>query len=296
MSNKSRKSSEIEMTFFEHIEALRPHLVRSVVALLVVMIAAFVGKHFVIDLVLMGPQSPDFPTNRFFCYISHAFVGDDSLCINQLKFNMVNTSLSGQFNLHMQVALVSGLVVAIPYLLWEIWRFVLPALTPFERKKSRMFVLYVSICFFIGLFFGYFLIVPLSVNFFAGYQASSEITNMIDVKSYLSTVLTVSLACAVIFQLPLLIYFLTKMGIMSSSFLRTYRRHALVLLSIVSAIITPPDLFSMVLVVLPLYGLYELSIFLAVRVEKQRAAEEAAENDSVVLLEQPSETQPESEH
>lgn len=277
MAEDMEKSSEGEMTFFEHVEALRPHLVRGVLALLIVMVAAFLGKKFVIDLILMGPQSPDFITNRLLCDISHWLLNDNTLCINQVKFNMVNTSLAGQFNLHMQVALVTAIVVAVPYLLWEIWRFVLPALTPYERRKSRMFVVYVSLCFFIGLCFGYFLIVPLSINFLAGYQASPDITNMIDVRSYLSTVLTVSLACAVVFQLPLLIYFLARMSLITSAFLKRYRRHAIVVLAILSAIITPPDLFSLVLVVIPLYGLYEYSIVVAKGVERRRAQAEAEE-------------------
>ena len=153
MSNKREKSSDTEMTFFEHIEALRPHLVRGVLALVVVMIAAFIGKKFVIDWVLMGPQSPDFPTNRWLCDFSYWVFGDNRICINQVKINMVNTALAGQFNLHMQVAFATAIAVAVPYLLWELWRFVLPALTPRERQKSRMFVLYVSLCFFTGLAF-----------------------------------------------------------------------------------------------------------------------------------------------
>lgn len=274
MSNKREKSSDTEMTFFEHIEALRPHLVRGVLALVVVMIAAFIGKKFVIDWVLMGPQSPNFPTNRWLCDFSYWVFGDNRICINQVKINMVNTALAGQFNLHMQVAFATAIAVAVPYLLWELWRFVLPALTPRERQKSRMFVLYVSLCFFTGLAFGYFVIAPLSISFFAGYQASPDITNMIDIRSYLTTVLSVSIACAVLFQLPLLIYFLARMGLITASFLKRYRRHALVLLMVVSAIITPPDIFSLFLVVIPLYGLYECSILLASRVERKMAREE----------------------
>ncbi len=282
MSNQEKKSSANEMTFFEHIDALRPHLVRAVFALIIMMLAAFLGKKFIIDYLLMGPQSPDFFTNRVLCNLSHSLLGNDTLCINQIKFNMINTSLAGQFNLHMQVALASAIVVGVPYFLFEIWRFVKPALTDYERRKSQMFVFYVSLCFFAGLCFGYFLIVPLSINFLAGYKASAEIINMIDVKSYLSNVLHVSLACAIIFQLPFLVYFLARMGILSSAFLKRYRRHALVLLAIISAIITPPDIFSLILVVLPLYGLYELSISLAVKVEKKKEKEEAEENQGIV--------------
>ena len=171
MTDKLEKSSDNEMTFFEHVAALRPHLLRGGLALFVIMIAAFLSKRFIIDVLLMGPQSPDFPTNRILCHISHRLLGDATLCINSIKLNMINTALGGQFNLHMQVSMVTGVVLAVPYLLWELWRFVAPALTDYERYKSRMFVFYVSLCFFTGLLFGYFLIVPLSINFLAGYQA-----------------------------------------------------------------------------------------------------------------------------
>lgn len=288
--SKHEESSDNEMTFFEHLEALRPHLVRGVMSLFVIMIVAFLCKSFIIDTVLMGPQSPGFITNKWLCDISHRLLGNESLCINHIKLNMVNTALGGQFNLHMQVSLVTGVVLAVPYLLWEIWRFIAPALTSFERAKSRMFVFYVSLCFFGGLLFGYFLIVPLSINFLSTYEASPDITNMIDVRSYLTNVLTVSVGCAAIFQLPLLIYFLTRMGIVSAAFLKKYRRHAIIILTVISAVITPPDLFSLVLVVLPLYALYELSIFIASRVEKQKAKEEAQyaeeENETENLIEE----------
>ncbi len=273
MSDKRKKSSDTEMTFFEHIDALRPHLVRGVMALIVAMVVAFIAKKFIIDVILMGPQSPDFLTNRWLCHLSHAIFGDDRICLNQISVNMVNTALTGQFNLHMQVALATAIAVTVPYLLWEIWRFVLPALTESERRKCHRLVLYVSLCFFAGLCFGYFVIAPLSVSFFAGYQASAGITNMIDVRSYFTTVLSVSIACALLFQLPLLIYFLTRVGLITAPFLRRYRRHALVLLSILSAIITPPDIFSLLLVVIPLYGLYECSILIAGRVERRQERE-----------------------
>ena len=189
---------------------------------------------------------------------------------------MINTALGGQFNLHMQVSMVTGVVLAVPYLLWELWRFVAPALTDYERYKSRMFVFYVSLCFFTGLLFGYFLIVPLSINFLAGYQASPDIANMIDVKSYLSTVLTVSVACAIVFQLPLLIYFLARMGIVTAAFLRKNRRYAIVLLAIgirrhyASQRVQPVSGRRRLL-----YSLYEVSILLAARVERAKAREEA---------------------
>lgn len=282
MAKNNQKSSDNEMTFFEHIDALRPHLMRGALVILVLVLVVFLAKGFIIDTILFGPQSVDFPTNRFFCYVGSK-LGIDELCMGQLKFNMINTSMAGQFNLHMKVSMVGAIVLGIPYLLMEIWAFVRPALTPFERRKSRMFVFYVSLCFFAGLLFGYYLIAPLTINFFNGYNASRYITNMIDVNSYLSTVLGVSLASAAVFQLPLLIYFLARMGVISSSFMKKYRKHALVLLLVFSAIITPPDLFSQILVALPLYGLYEFSIWLAKRVEVRKDKEEEAERLKAVV-------------
>lgn len=286
MSVEQRNDSS-EMGFFDHVEALRPHLVRGVAAIVLIGIAAFFAKGFIIDTVLFGPQMPEFPTNRMLaaaggvmsrmCEWINSVLGT-SLSVDpamfsfgRTQFETINTSMAGQFNLHMKVSLFTGVVLATPYVLWEFWRFVKPALTEREIAGTRMFVTYVSLCFFTGLLFGYFIIVPLSINFFINYEASTMITNMIDVGEYLSTVLTVSFACAVMFELPLLIYFLTRMGLVSAAFLRKYRRHAFVVLLVVAAIITPPDIFSLVLVVVPLYGLYELSINLAGRIERREA-------------------------
>lgn len=297
--SKRQEQESAEMTFFEHIDALRPHLMRSVAAVFIIMVVAFCFKGFIIDTVLFGPQKPDFPTNRLFVWIGEQFqalclwingwagtslnVDPDSLGLTKLDFYTINTYMAGQFNLHMKVSLVVALALGMPYFLWEIWQFVRPALTEREVAGTRMFVLWVSVCFFAGLLFGYFIMAPLSVNFFVGYQASSMITNMIDVSDYFSTVIIVSIACAVMFQLPLLIYYLTRMGLISSAFLRKYRRHAIVLLMVLAAVITPPDIFSLILVSLPLYGLYELSIRLSARVERKEAEQEAAYQASLAV-------------
>ena len=278
MAKQRKESSDTEMTFFEHLDDLRPHLVRAVLALVVIAVVAFIFKGFIIDTLLFAPKSPDFPTNRWLCNMGYSLadfvawfggvfgaewtMDPTVLCINEADFNLINNKLVGQFNLHIKVAMVTGLVLAIPYLLWEIWQFVKPALTAKERKGTRMFVLYVSLGFFTGLLFGYFIITPLSLHFFINYMASDNIVNLIDIGSYFSQVIGISLGSAVIFQLPLLIYFLTRIGLITPAFLRKYRRHAVILLACVAAIITPPDVFSMILVVLPLMLLYEVSIFL----------------------------------
>jgi len=286
-------SSDVEMTFFEHLEDLRPHLMRAFGALFLISIVAFVFKEFIIDTLLFAPQTPEFPTNRWLCGMGYTLndwmqwagrlVGQEwsmdpeVLCINKANTaTIINNKLTGQFNLHMKVAFATGLTLGIPYLLWEIWQFVKPALTDGELRGTRMFVLWVSLCFFTGLLFGYYVITPLSMHFFLNYNASASIQNYIDVSSYFSQVVGIPLGTGLIFQLPLLVYFLTRIGLITPAFLRRYRRHAIVLLAVVAAIITPPDLFSMILVMLPLYGLYELSIFLSSRTQKRYHPEDVA--------------------
>ncbi len=293
MAKKKKESSDAEMTFFEHLDDLRPHLVRAVLAFVVIAIVAFAFKGFIIDTLLFGPQRPDFPTNRWLCNMGYSLadfvawcgrlfgaewtMDPTTLCINQESFNLINNKLVGQFNLHIKVAMATGIVLGIPYMLWEIWQFVKPALTSNERKGTRMFVFYVSLGFFTGLLFGYYIIVPLSIHFFINYAASENILNLIDIGSYSSQVVSISLISGLIFQLPLLVYFLTRIGLITPAFLRKYRRHAIIVLAVLAAIITPPDPFSLVLVMLPLYGLYEFSIFLSVRTEKKHYKEETTE-------------------
>ncbi len=293
MAKDKKESSDVEMTFFEHLEDLRPHLMRAFGALFIIAIVAFIFARFLVDNLLFAPGTPDFPTNRWLCsmgYVLDDFVGwlgglfraewsidPTVLCINSDNdYQIINTKLVGQFNLSMKVALVTGLVIAIPYLLWEIWQFIKPALTPKERQGTNMFVLWVSLGFFAGVAFGYFIITPLSIHFFSNYRVSDNIANMIDTANYTSQVIGIPLGTGLIFQLPLLIYFLTRIGIVSPEFLRKYRRHAVIVLAVIAAFITPPDLFSMILVMLPLYGLYELSIFMSARTRRKYYPEDAA--------------------
>lgn len=288
MTERRSEYSGAEMGFWDHFAALRPHLVRGAAAVAAAAVVAFLMKGFLIDTVLFGPKSADFPTNRFLLEAGHALaalcawidswsglslsVNPEAFDVANLDFRVINTQMAGQFNLHMKISLVTGLVVAMPYVLWEFWRFVKPALTAREIAATRRFVFWASFFFFLGLLFGYFILVPLSVSFFINYRASASIVNMIDVGQYLSTVVVASLASALVFQLPLIVYFLTRMGLVSSAFLKRYRRHAFVALLVIAAIITPPDVFSLVLVIIPLYWLYELSIRLSARTERRQAA------------------------
>lgn len=262
-----RRNTQGEMTFAEHIDALRPHLVRGAAAILALSVAAFACKTLLVDNVLFGPTLTGFPTNRLLMWLA-GFAGIDfAPGIEQMQ--LVNTTMAGQFNLHLKISMTAALCIGFPYLLWELWRFVKPALTEREMRGCRRFVLYVSTGFFAGLLFGYFVIAPLSIAFLSQYSVSSAVTNLIDVNSYLSTVLSVSIACAVVFQLPLLVHFLTRMGLVGPEFLRRYRRHAIVVLAVLAAVITPPDIFSMVLVLVPLYGLYEFSIRISARAQRE---------------------------
>lgn len=253
-----------EMSFGEHLDALRPHLMRGAAVIVLLTVAAFCCKEWLIDRLLFGPMQPEFPTNRMLAWIS-GLTSEGAATFRPAEMTLVNTTVAGQFNLHLSVSFAAACTVGFPYLLWELWRFVRPALTRKEQRACRRIVGYVSAGFFAGLLFGYLLIAPLSLAFLSNYQASAAIENLIDVHSYLSTVLHVSIACAVVFQLPLLVYFLTRIGLLTPQWLRRYRRHAIVVLAILSAIITPPDLFSMVLLLLPLYGLYAFAIFIATR-------------------------------
>ena len=249
------------MTFFEHLDALRPGLIRTVVVTVVVMIFAFTFKDPIMDAV-MGPKSPDFVTNKAM-YDLAEYMESDVLKINQTPVTLINTTMAGQFNMHMMMAFYVALIVAIPYLLFELWLFVRPALTSSELRSSTIFIFNIVLCMAIGIIFGYFILAPLSINFLTGYVVSSEITNMIDVGSYISLVANLVLVCAVIFELPVAVHFLSKAGLITASFMKRYRRHAVIVLAIGAAIITPPDIMSMILVIIPLYLLYEMSIWIA---------------------------------
>lgn len=258
------------MTFFEHLDCLRPGLIRTVIAFAVAALAAFLAKEYIMD-VVMGPKSPSFPTNAALAALADR-TGSDALRINSGDITFVNTSMAGQFNMHIMVAFYAAMIFTLPWALVELWRFVKPALNSDEVHNGRRFMLWATLCMAAGAAFGYFVLAPLSVNFLSGYTVSDQIHNFIDARSYISLVMNLSLVCAVVFELPLLVYFLARLGVLRASFMRRYRRHAIVLLAMASAIITPPDVFSMILVIIPLYLLYEVSIRIAERNQRRSAA------------------------
>ena len=259
-----------EMSFLEHLEVFRWHLVRSVLAVLFFAVIAFIFKGILFDGILLAPKNPDFPTYKMLCYLSQKMGMGDALCMDELPFILMNISMSGQFSTHIMTSIVAGFVVAFPYVFWEMWRFISPALHDDESSVAKGVVFFSSILFLLGVLFGYYVVSPLSVHFLGSYQVSETVANQISLSSFISTVTTVCLANGVVFELPILVYFLTKIGLLTPQFMQTYRKHALVMTLIFSAIITPPDITSQILVALPLMVLYEISIKISARVLRKQ--------------------------
>jgi len=274
-TKKSKNSSpEKEMSFWEHLEELRWHVVRSLIAIILLAIVAFINRHFIFDTVILAPKDSGFITNRALCKLAE-IIAVKGLCIDNLNLSIINIKMSGQFLVHMWVSLVAGIIVAFPYILYEIWSFIRPALYNKERKYSRGAVFISSLLFILGVMFAYFLIVPLTINFLGTYQVSDFVQNNVSLNSYIGTVVSVSLGVGIVFELPIFVYFLTKVGIITPRFMKKNRKYMIVILLIISAIITPPDVISQILVVIPLIILYELSIGISARVYKKKRIEMA---------------------
>ncbi len=265
---------EKEMSFWEHLDELRWHLVRSIVAVVVLGIVAFIFKDFIFDRIILAPIRPDFLTTRLLCEFSE-YSGLTSLCLDNSNLEIINIKMSGQFLTHMYISIMAGVILAFPYILHEIWSFIEPALMPTEKKYSGGAVFVCSVLFLVGVLFSYFLIVPLTINFLGTYQVSEAVANNVSLSSYISTVVSVSLSVGIVFELPVFVFFLTRVGILTPEFLKKNRKYTLVILLVVSAIITPPDIFSQILVVIPLMGLYELSISISRRVIRNQAKNQA---------------------
>lgn len=277
-SKKKSGEGEGEMTFLQHLEELRWHIIRSVIAVVVGAIAAFMLKDFIFDKVILAPKSPGFITNRLLCQLADA-VNVPVLCINQNPVNLISIKMSGQFTTHITISLIAGVIMAFPYIFWEFWSFFRPALYEKERKHARGAVTAASSLFIIGILFGYYIISPLSINFLSSYRVSDLVDNQINITSYIGSITSVALSAGITFELPIVVFFLARIGIVTPEFMRKYRRHAIVVVLVIAAVITPPDVFSLILVSIPLVLLYEVSIFIAGRVAKKREmADKAAES------------------
>ena len=270
--NKSKKKQG-EMSFLEHLEELRWHLIRSVLAIMIMAVVAFILKDFIFNTIIFKPKTPDFWTNRMFALLGD-FIGSEAIKINKQDLQLISIKMAGQFLTHIWTALVAGFIIASPIVFFEFWRFIKPALYDTEKKHASGAVFFTTVLFMLGVLFGYYLIVPLSIHFLGAYSLSPEVTNQININSYIGTVVSITLASGVVFLLPIFVYFLSKVGLLTPGFMKKYRRHSYVVMLLVAAIITPPDVFSQIMVCIPLIFLYEIGIFISQRIEKQRIKQE----------------------
>ena len=261
-----------EMTFLQHLEELRWHIIRSVLAIIVFSIVAFVFKNVLFDVILLGPSKSDFWTNRVLCQLGQRF-DIQGLCINLKPLVLQNTMVAGQFIAHIKISLIAGLVLGFPYMFYEFWRFIMPALYQNERKHAGGAVFYITFLFLLGVSFAYFMITPLSINFLYNYQVSDIVKNIPTLASYTSLITSISLVGGILFELPVLVYFLSQIGLVTPAFLKRYRKHAVIAILLIAGILTPtPDMFTQIMVSFPMLLLYEISIVLSRRVEKARNA------------------------
>ncbi len=271
---KSTSSETAEMSFWDHIDELRKHLFRSVVAIVAGGIIVFIYKDFIVKKVLMGPTHPDFPTYTYLCKFGRALGMGDNLCLNKVNVRMQSNTVAAQFNVFLNIILIGGFIIAFPYIFWQFWKFIKPALKKNELQKTNGVIFWVSFLFFIGVLFGYFVIAPYTINFFSNFSLDENIENIWTIASYFNTMMPLVLGSGLAFQLPLVLYFLAKISVVSSSFLKKYRKHAVLIITVVASIITPPDILSTIICSIPLIILYEISILLCVRVEKDKVKED----------------------
>lgn len=266
------------MSFLDHLEELRWHVVRSVGAIFICMILAFVYTNWIFDNIIFAPGRVDFITFQWLCQLGER-LGINGICVQEIPMKIQSRFLMGQFSMQLMSSFVIGLIVAFPYVVWELWRFISPGLYVREKKGSRGAVAAISGLFLLGIAFGYFILSPMTIAFLANYTISDMISNEFDITSYVSTVTALVFGSGLLFQLPVVVYFLTKIGIVTPAFMRQYRKHAVVAILIIGAIITPsPDPLSQSLISIPLYILYEISIFISA-IELRRKAKRDLEYD-----------------
>ena len=260
---------ESHMTFLEHLEALRWHLMRSIIAIFAGAILAFAYGSYIFDKILLGPTQPSYWTFRKICDLSYYLYNSDRICIEKMEFVVKTMKVQEQFFQHMMISLLGGVVLALPYILYEIYRFIKPALKRSEKRYSGLAIFFGSAMFFLGLLFGYFILTPISINFLGNYTLSNVIQKEFTVTSVVSIVSMLTIGAAIIFELPLVIYVLAKVGLVTGEMLSRYRKVALVLVLVISAIITPPDIASQIILSIPIMILYEVGILIAKKVNPQ---------------------------
>lgn len=268
MAKKNKKNIN-EMTFLDHLEELRWLLVRSSAAILIGAGIAYIFEDFIFNTVLFGPMKGDFITYQFFCDLAIKYDLDKSFCDPTLNFSIQNTEIEGQISLLVWTCITAGFIISFPYILLQFWNFISPALYKNEKRNAAKFIIVSSLLFFLGVAFGYFVLTPLSLNFLSTFSVSDVIKNDINVNSYIGTVKTTTLATGLVFELPIIIYFLSSLGLVTPTFLREYRKWAYVIILIVAAIVTPPDVISQIIVSIPLVILFEISIYISAFINKK---------------------------
>ncbi len=267
-------AEEKEMTFLDHLEELRWHIIRALFAVVILTIVAFIKAPWIFQNVIFAVARPDFIFFDWMCSLGKFVGSEETMCVTEIPFKIQSRQMTGQFSMHIASSLFLGVTTAFPYIAWEFWRFIKPGLVNKERKFSRGAVFFISVLFFTGVSFGYFIMSPLAVYFLSNYQISDMIQNEFDITSYVSTFITLVFGSGLLFQLPVVVYFLTKIGMLTPAFMRKYRKHAIVIILIVAAIITPPDPFSQTLIGIPLFILYEFSILISAMVLRRQAKED----------------------
>jgi sec-independent protein translocase protein TatC len=252
-----------EMSFLDHLEELRWLLVRSTTAVIIMACVTYFISDYLFDVIIFGPTRPSFFTYTFFCDLSHQLGFAESICITEMPFIIQNTEMEGQVNIFVWMCILAGFILSFPYILWEVWKFIGPALYEKEKKNARVFIFTSSLLFFLGVLFGYYVVIPMSVNFVATFTVSDVVKNQFTLESYIGMVKTSILASGLFFELPIIIYFLTKLGLVTPTFLRKYWKYAVVIILIVAAIVTPPDVVSQTIVAIPMLLIYEVSILIS---------------------------------
>ena len=263
-----------EMSFLDHLEDLRWHLIKATSAIMIVATIAFIFSRSIFKLIIFAPIEMDFPTYSFLCKAAQFINVDTTFCGESLPMIIQNRTMAGQFSADIWTSIFAGFVIAFPYVIFQFWKFISPGMRDTERKHSRGFIIISSFLFFVGVLFGYYIVTPLSINFLANYSISEVVDNQIDISSYIALVRSAALASGLVFELPIIIYFLTKIGLVTPEFLKKYRKYALVIVLVLSAIITPPDIASQIIVAIPILILYQISIYISKVVIKNQEKKE----------------------
>ncbi|MFN5148133.1 MAG: twin-arginine translocase subunit TatC [Flavobacteriia bacterium] len=260
-------SEEKQMSFLDHLEELRWRLVRSSISVVLIAGVLFYFQEWIIETVFLSMRDPNFITFRLFCDYFN-------VCVEEIPVSFQSTTMAGQFTYAMMTSIMGGIVLSFPFIFYQLWAFVKPGLRQNEQSVAKGIVFWVSLLFFLGILFGYYIVAPLTVQFFGAYQISGQIENIFTISSYMSTILSTVFYSGLLFLLPVISYLFAKLGIITPEFLRKYRKHAIVGVLIIAAVITPPDVISQIIVSIPILALYEVGILVVARVDKNRKKQE----------------------